>query len=83
MCGWTSVQILHHSFITAYRRQRFNHNAITLLLAIEKLQRGSNMSAHDLLNVLNELVNKSTNVSFYLSYDIKINLKSQFLRKML
>ena len=41
------------------------------------------MSAHDLLNVLNELVNKSTNVSFYLSYDIKINLKSQFLSKML
>ena len=39
------------------------------------------MSAHDLLNLLNELVNKSTNVSFYLSFDIKITLKSHFLRK--
>ena len=81
VCGWTSVQILHHSFITAYSRQRFNHNAITLLLGIEKLHRGSNISAHDLLNLLNELVNKSMNVSFYLSYGIKITLKSQFLRK--
>ena len=39
------------------------------------------MSAHDLLNLLNELVNKSMNVSFFLSYGIKITLKSQFLRK--
>ena len=39
------------------------------------------MSAHDLLHLLNELVNKGTNVSFYLSYGVKIILKSQFLRK--
>ena len=55
------------------------------------------MSAHVLLNLLNELgkeislslfrykfnkFNKtSTNVRFYLSYDIKITLKSHFCRK--
>ena len=63
------------------------------------------MSAHVLLNLLNELgkrdkmrglpsilsifrnkfnkfnKNKSTNVRFYLSYDIKITLKSHFCRK--
>ena len=60
------------------------------------------MSAHVLLNLLNELrkidkmrglpsifslfrneFNKYTNVRFYLSYDIKIALKSQFCRKTL
>ena len=58
------------------------------------------MSAHVLLNLLNELwkrdkmrgllsisslfrnkFNKCTNVRFYLSYDIKITLKSHFCRK--
>ena len=58
------------------------------------------MSAHVLLNLLNELrkrdkkrdlpsilslfrneLYKSTNVRFYLSYDIKLTLKSHFLRK--
>ena len=58
------------------------------------------MSAHVLLNLLNELgkrdkmqglprflslfcneFNKSTNARFYLSYDIKITLKSHFLSK--
>ena len=45
------------------------------------------MSAHVLLNLLNDLflqrekkikLYKSTNVRFYLSYDIKITLKSHF-----
>ena len=54
------------------------------------------MSAHVLLNLLNELgkrdkmrglpsilslFRKSMNVRFYLSYDIKISLKSYFCRK--
>ena len=53
------------------------------------------MIAHVLLNLLNELgkrdlffatslinsIKKSTNVRFYLSYDIKITLKSHFCRK--
>ena len=55
------------------------------------------MSAHVLLNLLNELGKRdkmrglprnrgsymSTNVRFYLSYDIKITLKSHFCRKRL
>ena len=57
ICGRTSVQI-HYNFITAYIWQRFNPNEITPLLSIEKLHRGSNISAHDLLNLLNKLVNK-------------------------
>ena len=45
------------------------------------------MSAHVLLNLLNELGKRdkmrglpSTNVRFYLSYDIKITLKYHFWR---
>ena len=43
------------------------------------------MSAHVLLNLLNELGKRDkmrgTNVRFYLTYDIKITLKSHFCRK--
>ena len=50
------------------------------------LHRGSYMSAHVLLNLLNELGKRDKmrglpNVRFYLSYGIKITLKSHFCRK--
>ena len=49
--------------------------------------RGSYMSAYVLLNLLNELGKRDKmrglpSVRFYLSYDIKITLKSHFWRKI-
>ena len=60
---------------------------------MESLHRGSYVSAHVKLIALNEFgkeiereacqLYKSMNVRFYLSYDIKITMKSHFCRKTL
>ena len=56
------------------RLQQIEQNKSTQLhFCLEKIYRGSYMSALVLLNLLNKLRQRNKNVRFYLSHDIKIN----------
>ena len=62
--------------------QTFNPYLLLCCLTFTyNVNRGSYMSDHVLLNLLNKLGKREHECCFYLSYDIKITLKSHFCRK--